>query len=186
MKLVILVAAFFGVALGDVAYLPPRAPGGGGGGAGAFPGGSGFGGGGSGFPGGYSGGQNIPIVRYVNNNNGDGTYNWLYETGNGINAEESGDARGDGTKARGSFSYTAPDGQRISLQYTADENGFVPSGSHLPTPPPIPEAILRSIEYNRAHPNEDGQYRPGADESGLGGGFGGSGGGGGGFGGYRY
>ncbi|XP_076272814.1 endocuticle structural glycoprotein SgAbd-8-like [Rhynchophorus ferrugineus] len=180
MKFIIL-SVILGLAMGDVAYLPPRGGGGGGGGGGAggFPGSGGFPGGGA-FPGGYSGGANIPILRYVNNNNGDGTYNWAYETGNGINAEESGDARGDGTKARGSFSYTAPDGQRISLQYTADENGFVPAGNHLPTPPPIPEAILRSIEYNRAHPNEDGQYRPGADDGGFGGGAGG------GFGGYRY
>lgn len=81
----------------------------------------------------------------MNNNPGDGTYNWLYETGNGIKADETGDARGDGTKARGQFSYTAPDGQSINLQYTADENGFHPQGSHIPTPPPIPEAILRYI-----------------------------------------
>ncbi|XP_050301454.1 pupal cuticle protein 20-like [Anthonomus grandis grandis] len=152
----IVLSALLGVALADVGYLPPRLPGTGGGSP-AFParGGSGFAGG---------GGANIPILRYVNNNNGDGTYNWLYETGNGINADESGDARGDGTKAQGQFSYTAPDGQKISLQYTADENGFRPVGSHLPTPPPIPEEILRSIEYNRAHPNEEGQYRFGQDD----------------------
>ncbi|XP_060535365.1 pupal cuticle protein 20-like isoform X2 [Cylas formicarius] len=156
----IILLALIGFVLGDVGYLPPRVPG---------AGGVGFGGGYSGYSG---GGPQIPIIRYVNNNPGDGTYNYLYETGNGINADETGDARGDGTKARGSFSYTAPDGQRISLQYTADENGFRPSGAHLPTPPPIPEAILRSIEYNRAHPGDDGQYRPGSDE--------------GSFGGYRY
>lgn len=46
-------------------------------------------------------------------------------------------------QADGSFSYTAPDGQRISVQYVADENGFRPVGAHLPTPPPIPDAILR-------------------------------------------
>lgn len=57
--------------------------------------------------GGYSGGggrpgagSDIPILRYENNNNID-TYNYLYETGNGINAQEEGDARGDGTQAQG-------------------------------------------------------------------------------------
>ena len=49
---------------------------------------------------------------------------------------------------QGSYSYTGPDGITVSLTYTADENGFVPQGDHLPTPPPIPEAILRSLEQN--------------------------------------
>lgn len=89
------------------------------------------------------------VFRYDNNPNlGDGSYSYAYETGNGISAQERGVHKpGPGPEgaqqADGSFSYTAPDGQRISLQYTADENGFRPVGAHLPTPPPIPEAILR-------------------------------------------
>ncbi|KAJ8924963.1 hypothetical protein NQ315_001128 [Exocentrus adspersus] len=153
----------------------------GGGGAGGFGGGAGGGaGGGGGRPG---AGSEIPIIRYENNNNGDGTYNWLYETGNGINAQEQGDARGDGTKAQGGFSYTAPDGQQIQIQYTADENGFQPQGAHLPTPPPIPEEIQRAIEQNLADEArgivDDGQYKPGAGEGGAAGGGGGGRGGGG-------
>lgn len=58
-------------------------------------------------------------------------------------------------EAQGDFKYTAPDGTPISLQYIANENGFQPQGAHLPTAPPIPEAILRSLEYNAAHPEED-------------------------------
>lgn len=81
-----------------------------------------------------------------------------FETGNGISAHESGSPRAPGPEgpavtAEGGFSYSAPDGQRISLTYTADENGFHPVGAHLPTPPPIPAEILRSIEFNRQHPN---------------------------------
>lgn len=95
-------------------------------------------------------GSEIPIIRYENVNNGDGTYQFLYETGNGINAQEQGDARGDGTQAQGSFSYTAPDGQQIQLQYTADANGYNPQGAHIPTPPPIPPEIQKSIEQNLA------------------------------------
>lgn len=41
----------------------------------------------------------------------------------------------------------------------ADEYGFRPSGDHLPTPPPVPDAILKSLQYNAAHPYDDGQYR---------------------------
>lgn len=36
--------------------------------------------------------------------------------------------------AIGSYSYTAPDGQHISLSYKADANGFQPEGAHLPQP----------------------------------------------------
>ncbi|XP_066250373.1 pupal cuticle protein 20-like [Euwallacea similis] len=177
-------------------------PGAGGFGTGAASGPSGLGGGSQGYGGAAAGGYNqgggrpgagseIPIIRYENVNNGDGTYQYLYETGNGINAQEQGDARGDGTQAQGSFSYTAPDGQQIQIQYTADENGFNPQGPHIPTPPPIPAEIQRSIEQNLADEArgivDDGAYRPGADEGGAGGysggagGFKPSGGGGGGF-----
>nr|XP_023015398.1 pupal cuticle protein 20-like [Leptinotarsa decemlineata] len=112
----------------------------------------------------YSGsGQQIPIRSLDNVNEGDGTYRFSYETGNGISAQEQGDARGDGTRAHGGFSYSSPEGQQIQLQYTADENGFHASGAHLPTPPPIPEAIQRSIEQNLADEArgivDEGQYR---------------------------
>lgn len=76
-------------------------------------------------------------------------------TGNGIKAEEQGYLKqgvpeGPGEAVSGSYSYTAPDGQQISVSYTADENGFVPHGSHLPTPPPIPPEILKSLQQNAA------------------------------------
>lgn len=45
----------------------------------------------------------------------------------------------------GSYSYIAPDGTLISVSYVADENGFQAFGDHLPTPPPIPESILNSL-----------------------------------------
>lgn len=56
-----------------------------------------------------------------------------YETGNEINAEESGYVKnfgqGEGKEiqtAEGKFSYKAPDGSLIALTYIADENGFQP------------------------------------------------------------
>lgn len=90
--------------------------------------------------------RNAEILKYVNENNGE-SYLYSYETSNGISAEESGVAT-NGVKAQGGFSYTGDDGQAYSLTYTADENGFQPQGEHLPTPHPIPEEILRSIEEN--------------------------------------
>jgi hypothetical protein len=90
------------------------------------------------------------VVKYV--------FTYSYETGNGISAHESGSPKAQGPEglavtAEGGFSYRAPDGQQITLTYTADENGFHPVGPHLPTPPPIPEEILRSIEFNKRNPS---------------------------------
>jgi hypothetical protein len=84
-----------------------------------------------------------------------------YETGNEIKAEETGYVKNFGVPdqetqvAEGGYQYTAPDGTRIVLTYKADENGFVPQGAHLPTPPPIPPEILRALEYIAAHPEEN-------------------------------
>jgi hypothetical protein len=46
----------------------------------------------------------------------------------------------------GSYSYTAPDGSTITVTYTADEQGFRAEGAHLPTPPPIPAEIQKSLD----------------------------------------
>lgn len=65
--------------------------------------------------------------------------------------------------AQGGFSYTGPDGVRYAISYTADENGFHPTGAHLPTPPPIPDAILRSLGAAGAGGYQgdfSGQYNP--------------------------
>lgn len=98
--------------------------------------------------------------------NFDGSYRSSYETGNGISAQEQGQLKNAGQKdaeaeeVQGGFSYTAPDGTPIQLSYIANENGFQPQGAHLPvapTPPPIPAAIQRSLEYNAAHPEPENQ-----------------------------
>uniref|UniRef100_A0A1A9WCA5 Pupal cuticle protein Edg-78E n=1 Tax=Glossina brevipalpis TaxID=37001 RepID=A0A1A9WCA5_9MUSC len=90
----------------------------------------------------------------------DGSYQYQYDTTNGIAAQESGIG---GRYASGSAAYYAPDGQLITLSYTADDNGFHPSGDHLPTPPPVPNAILKALEYIRTHSNEE--ERQGAAEN---------------------
>jgi len=47
---------------------------------------------------------------------------------------------------QGFFSYPGPDGLQYLISYTADERGFIASGAHLPTAPPLPEAIVKAIE----------------------------------------
>lgn len=51
-----------------------------------------------------------------------------------------------GTVAKGSYSYTAPDGVQISVTWVADEFGFRASGAHLPTPPPMPDHVVRMLD----------------------------------------
>ncbi|XP_050301337.1 endocuticle structural glycoprotein SgAbd-2-like [Anthonomus grandis grandis] len=112
----------------------------------------------------------IPILKFANDNEGEGTYSYNYESANTITAQEQGDVRGDGTKAHGSYSFILPNGEHVSVTYTADQNGFVAEGSHIPTPPPVPEAILRALEENAAAEArgifDDGQYHgEGLEES---------------------
>ncbi|XP_066157059.1 nuclear pore complex protein DDB_G0274915-like isoform X2 [Euwallacea fornicatus] len=105
---------------------------------------------------GPSANQQIPILKLNSQNDGAGTYHTEYETGNGIQSVENGEDKGESKLVQGSFSYTSPEGEKIGLSYTADEEGFHPQGDNLPTPPPVPEAILKSIEYNKAHPEDEG------------------------------
>ncbi|KAG5862058.1 hypothetical protein JTB14_004334 [Gonioctena quinquepunctata] len=115
-----------------------------------------------------TGREPIPIISQNREVNIDGSYKSSYETGNGIFAQEEGVLKNAGIKdaetenVQGGFRYTAPDGSPIQVTYIADENGFRAQGDHLPippvdqnTPPPIPLAILKSLEYNAAHPEEE-------------------------------
>ncbi|XP_061394003.1 cuticular protein 47Eg-like [Musca vetustissima] len=82
-------------------------------------------------------------------------FKYAYEFSNGIKAQQEGNLAGEDTwKVRGQYSYTSPEGEQVSLQYTADENGFHVDAANplLPTPPPIPAHILKAIEYINAHP----------------------------------
>ena len=84
---------------------------------------------------------------------------YSYETGNGIKAQESGALQNPGSenaamKAEGSYEYTDPEGNAVRVVYVADENGFQPQGDHLPTPPPIPPAIQRALDYIATAPTQ--------------------------------
>lgn len=55
---------------------------------------------------------------------------------------------GKGSQVQGGYSYKGDNGQIYTVQYIADEQGFRAQGAHLPTPPPIPEAIAKALEQN--------------------------------------
>lgn len=105
----------------------------------------------------------IKILSQKNEISPDGGYEWSYETENGIKAEEKGTPKksndpenGDVIVAQGSFSYTDPDGNQISLTYVSDdEGGFQPQGAHLPTPPPIPPNIQKALDWIASQPSTE-------------------------------
>ncbi|XP_045472415.1 endocuticle structural glycoprotein SgAbd-8-like [Harmonia axyridis] len=104
----------------------------------------------------------IPILKQSFEKSKEG-YQFSYETANGIHAEESGYIKNKGDEKhevvvqQGTITYHDEHGKPISLTYIADEKGFRPQGAHLPTPPPIPEAILKSLEQN-AHEEQQEQH----------------------------
>ncbi|XP_033204436.2 endocuticle structural glycoprotein SgAbd-2 [Bombus vancouverensis nearcticus] len=110
----------------------------------------------------YSPGRFIAIRSQQKDTYPDGTYTFSYDTENGISVAESGrpqgTSQGQNEVVQGRYSYSAPDGTPITVEYTADENGFHPQGAHLPTPPPIPEAIRRALAANPPGP-DDSDYR---------------------------
>merc|ERR1711946_103971 len=49
-----------------------------------------------------------------------------------------------GTVSQGKFSY--PEGAvTYTITWVADENGFQATGDHLPTPPPMPEHVVKML-----------------------------------------
>ncbi|GBP79351.1 Cuticle protein 3 [Eumeta japonica] len=107
--------------------------------------------------------RNAAILRSDSDVNEQG-FHYAYETENGIQAEETGH-EADGIQAQGGYSYTGDDGQVYSVRYSAGADGFQAEGSHLPTPPPVPELIAKALAENArdeaAGIFDDGSYNEG-------------------------
>merc|ERR1712071_119390 len=78
-------------------------------------------------------------------------YSFSYKTENGISVSESGvqkqiGAKADeaGTVSQGKYSYPE-DSVTYTVTWVADENGFQATGDHLPTPPPMPEHVVKML-----------------------------------------
>lgn len=87
-----------------------------------------------------------------------GNYAFTYETEGGILQREQGSRKYEGTSdetqlIQGSVQYNAPDGTPVAISWTADEFGAQVSGTHLPTPPPIPPAIQRALDWIAKQPS---------------------------------
>ncbi|XP_039759631.1 endocuticle structural glycoprotein SgAbd-2-like [Pararge aegeria] len=103
------------------------------------------------------------ILRYENEIDDKG-WHYAYETSDGTKVEQDGrilpglQPEEGSLAVTGSYSYIGDDGQTYTVTYTADENGFHPSGDHLPTPPPIPEEILKSLQLTAGGNDVSGHY----------------------------
>lgn len=93
----------------------------------------------------------VPIVSQSQQLDVNGAFNYAYQTGDGTSADAQGELKsikvpkvdasgavvgeedGQGTVQRGKYSYTAPDGSLITVNWIADENGFQPD--NLPVAP---------------------------------------------------
>ncbi|XP_070492441.1 larval cuticle protein 65Ag1-like [Chironomus tepperi] len=77
-----------------------------------------------------------------------GQFAYNYLTADGIARTEQGrlTVSADGTKnvfvTSGAYRYLAPDGQIIETHYTADENGFRVTGTHIPVAPVDPNTTV--------------------------------------------
>ncbi|KAL7738163.1 hypothetical protein ACLKA6_006504 [Drosophila palustris] len=94
---------------------------------------------------------NVEVIKDSKDVRADGFDAYL-ETSDGTSETRSGDVHGI---IQGTISWVSPEGDHVDIKYVADEHGYQPSGAHLPTPPPVPEAILKSLAYIAAHPSKD-------------------------------
>lgn len=80
------------------------------------------------------------------------TFEYAYETSDGVNVQASGDANSH----RGSYKYTSPEGTPIEISYIADENGFQATGDAVPA---TPDHVVKLLEYIRTHPSAEDRRR---------------------------
>lgn len=97
--------------------------------------------------------RSLPLVPRQNHyyqRSSKSLYSYNYNTDIGIQVQEYGHLNNVGTKqealeVRGSYNYTDNDGNTFQISYIANENGFQPKGTHLPTVPPL---IKKALQYS--------------------------------------
>jgi hypothetical protein len=81
--------------------------------------------------------QDDTVVSEQNENKGDGKYQWAFKTGRGIEQEATGNLKANPAKSnepernydeiqavQGAYSYPTDGKTKVSVTYTADENGY--------------------------------------------------------------
>merc|ERR1712235_169752 len=99
----------------------------------------------------------IAITKYGSVSDETGKYSYNFEAANGIKMSEEGEQKhfgdkleeGYGSVSRGSYSYEL-EGVTYTINWVADENGYQPTGAHLPVAPPMPEYVVQMLAELRA------------------------------------
>ena len=82
----------------------------------------------------------VPIYDHQEVRDDFGQYSYSYRDANGAAHSDHGELKsgpeGLVLVRSGSHAYTSPEGVPIQLSYTADENGYHPTGRHLPVSVP--------------------------------------------------
>ena len=80
--------------------------------------------------------EDAGILRMEMNQGENGQFQYAFETSDPIAVEAQGEAKqiNDevGMVMQGTYSFQTPDGQTISINWVADENGFQPQGDAIP------------------------------------------------------
>ncbi|XP_047478443.1 cuticle protein AMP1A-like [Penaeus chinensis] len=89
----------------------------------------------------------VELLRDERVVNEDGTFSYVVEADNGINTAVSGSIGAEGQiNQEGSYTFILEDGTQAIVSFVANENGFQPQSSILPTPHPLPEHVFELLE----------------------------------------
>ena len=81
------------------------------------------------------------LLRLDSTQNEDGSFQYAFETSDPITVEAAGQAKqiGDevGIVMQGSYSFETPEGNTVTIDWVADENGFQPQGDAIPVAPSV-------------------------------------------------
>lgn len=100
--------------------------------------------------------EDAAVLRSEQEVNAD-NFKYALKLDNSVDIQQEGALSGEEWAVNGFQAWTSPEGEAVSLQYVADANGYrvIAANPPLPTPPPIPEAIQRAIEWIAAHPGKE-------------------------------
>ncbi|GBP30859.1 Larval cuticle protein LCP-17 [Eumeta japonica] len=100
------------------------------------------------------------IVRNDYQLSPEGSFQYTYETANGIAAQAEGVVKNANSEnaeleVKGAVKYVSPEGVNVAYSYVANGDGYQPQGDLLPVAPAPPVWLARALEYIRTHPYKE-------------------------------